>query len=183
VKVEHGPFEGVLRVELDVYRDRRGFFVERFNEAAFKRHGVPSSFCQDNHSHSVPRTLRGLHFQTNPSQGKLVGVIRGHIWDVIVDLRPESPTFGQHAVAELTGDGGHLLWIPGGFAHGFCVIGDAPAEVLYKVDTPYEPSAERGILWSDPDLAIQWPVTNPIVSAKDQQLPTFARYSEAPLRR
>jgi dTDP-4-dehydrorhamnose 3,5-epimerase len=180
VNVEPGPLAGVLRIQLKVYRDHRGFFLERFNDAAFRRHGIPSSYCQDNHSHSVPRTLRGLHFQTHPPQGKLVGVMCGHIWDVIVDLRTESPTFGQHASTELKGDDGQLLWIPPGFAHGFCVVGDRPADVLYKVDTPYEPSTEGGVLWCDPDLAIKWPVQDPILSAKDQQLPTFARYRQAP---
>lgn len=179
--VEHGPLRGVLRVQLTVYRDNRGFFIERFNEATFRRQGLPASYCQDNHSHSIARTLRGLHYQTNPPQGKLVGVVRGHIWDVIVDLRSQSPTFGQHAATELRGDDGQLLWIPGGFAHGFCVVGDGPAEVLYKVDSPYDSSKEGGILWSDPDLAIEWPIADPIISPKDRQLPTFAQYRDAPL--
>jgi dTDP-4-dehydrorhamnose 3,5-epimerase len=180
MKVERGRLDGVLRIQLNVHRDRRGFFVERFNAAAFTCHGLPSSYCQDNHSHSVPRTLRGLHFQTNPPQGKLIGVISGEIWDVIVDLRPQSPTFGQHASTELKGDDGRLLWVPSGFAHGFCVVGDAPAEVVYKVDAPYEPAAEGGILWCDPDLGIKWPVQDPILSVKDQQLPTFEMYRQLP---
>jgi dTDP-4-dehydrorhamnose 3,5-epimerase len=180
VKVERGAFDGLLLVTLDVYRDHRGFFVERYNEATFRQHRIPTSFCQDNHSHSVPGTLRGLHYQTSPPQGKLVGVVRGRIWDVVVDLRPQSSTYGQHLATELSGEGGQLLWIPAGFAHGFCVLGDEPAEVLYKVDAPYDPAGEGGILWSDPDLAIAWPTPDPIVSAKDRQLASFAQYREAP---
>jgi dTDP-4-dehydrorhamnose 3,5-epimerase len=180
VKVERGPLDGLLVVKLDVYRDERGFFVERYNEATFRQHGIPTSYCQDNHSHSIPGTLRGLHFQRHPAQGKLVGVVHGRILDVAVDLRPQSLTFGQHLATELTGEGGQLLWIPAGFAHGFCVLGDSPAEVLYKVDAPYDPAGEGGILWSDPDLAIDWPTRNPIVSFKDQQLASFARYRQAP---
>src|SRR4051812_37518109 len=178
MKVEPGQFKGVLIVKLDVYRDARGFFIERYNESTFREHGIPTTYCQDNHSHSVPGTLRGLHYQSDPPQGKLVGVVSGRVWDVVVDIRPDSPTFGEHMATELTGDNGTLLWVPAGFAHGFCVIGRGPAEVLYKVDAPYDRSSEGGLLWSDLDLAIKWPVDDPILSTRDQQLPTFAEYTQ-----
>jgi dTDP-4-dehydrorhamnose 3,5-epimerase len=174
VNVIRERLAGLLTVELDCFADNRGFFVERFSERRFAEAGLPTSFCQDNHSRSAPGVVRGLHFQTDPAQGKLVGVVRGRIWDVVVDIRPDSPTFGEHLGAELSDVNSRLLWIPAGFAHGFCVIGDEPADVLYKVDNPYLSASESGILWSDPDLGIDWPVLDPIVSARDRQLPSFA---------
>jgi dTDP-4-dehydrorhamnose 3,5-epimerase len=117
--------------------------------------------------------LRGLHFQVNPAQGKLVSVIRGRVWDVAVDIRLDSPTFGKHFGAELSDENGLAMWIPPGFAHGFCVLGDEPADLLYKVDSPYTPSGERGLYWADPELAIRWPVSDPIVSVRDGQLGSF----------
>lgn len=165
-------------VELDIYGDARGFFVERFHIEAF-RPQIPARFVQDNHSRSSPGVLRGLHFQYSPAQGKLVGVVRGAIWDVAVDIRPDSPTFGRSVGLELTDMNGRLLWIPGGFAHGFCVLGDEPADVLYKVDAAYNPRGEGGIRWDDPELAVPWPVTSPLVSNRDQTLPSFAEYREA----
>jgi dTDP-4-dehydrorhamnose 3,5-epimerase len=179
VKVESLDLSGLLLIQLDVHVDARGFFVERYNRSRFAEMGLPS-FFQDNHSRSVPRTIRGLHYQVRPAQGKLVGAIRGRIWDVVVDIRPQSPTYGQTLGLELNDSNGHLLWVPPGFAHGFCVIGSEPADVLYKVDSAYEPSSEGGILWSDPDLAIPWPVSDAIVSNKDRLLPTFEHYRAAP---
>jgi dTDP-4-dehydrorhamnose 3,5-epimerase len=183
MKVVRERIPGVVTVELDTYSDDRGFFLERYSERAFREAGLPAAFCQDNHSRSKPGVVRGLHFQTDPAQGKLVGVVRGRIWDVVVDIRPDSPTFGSHLSAELTGDSGRLLWIPPGLAHGFCVLGDEPADVLYKTDQPYNRASEGGILWSDPDLGIDWPVRDPIVSERDRQLPTFAEYRERPSAR
>jgi dTDP-4-dehydrorhamnose 3,5-epimerase len=168
--------DGVMTIELQQFADDRGFFIERFNERRFLEAGLPATFCQDNHSRSVPGVIRGLHFQTNPAQGKLVGVIRGRIWDVLVDIRPHSPTFGEHLATELNDSNGRLLWIPPGLAHGFCVLGDEPADVLYKVDQPYNRETEGGILWCDEELAIPWPVRNPIVSDRDRRLPSFAEY-------
>lgn len=168
--------DGLVLVELKVYPDARGFFVERFQADRFREAGLPHQFVQDNHSRSVPGVLRGLHFQVNPTQGKLVGAIRGRIWDVAVDIRPDSQTYGKHFGVELSDDNGKLLWIPGGFAHGFCVLGDQPADVLYKVDGAYNPQGEGGILWDDPEVAVPWPVSNPIVSARDQKLDTFAQH-------
>jgi dTDP-4-dehydrorhamnose 3,5-epimerase len=181
VKVSDLPLAGLKLIELDVHADARGFFIERYNETSFSLNGLPVRFVQDNHSRSAPQTLRGLHYQVRPAQGKLVGVVRGAIMDVVVDIRPQSPTYGRHLSIPLDDDDGRLLWIPPGFAHGFCVIGAEPADVLYKVDRPYERSSEGGILWSDPELAIDWPVKNPTVSARDEKLPPFREYRQNPV--
>jgi dTDP-4-dehydrorhamnose 3,5-epimerase len=174
VKATPLDVKGLLLIELPMWRDERGFFVERFHATGFQALGLPAAFVQDNHSRSLPGVLRGLHYQNGPPQGKLVGVTRGRIWDVSVDIRPDSPTFGRSVGIELSDENGRLLWIPGGFAHGFCVLGQEPADVLYKVDTPYNPAREGGIFWGDADLAIQWPVDRPIVSARDEALPAFS---------
>ena len=180
MKVAREHLSGVMTVELQRFVDDRGFFVERYNERRFRDAGLPAAFCQDNHSRSAPGVIRGLHFQTDPPQGKLVGVVRGRIWDVVVDIRPASPTYGSHLATELNDTDGRLLWIPAGFAHGFCVLGDDAADVIYKVDNPYNHLTEGGILWSDPDLAIAWPITQPIVSERDRRLQTFAEYRDHP---
>ena len=172
--------DGLALIELVTYRDSRGFFVERFQLERFWNHGLPTNFVQDNHSRSGPGVLRGLHYQYDPPQGKLVGVMRGSIWDAVVDIRSASPTFGEVYGIELSDVNGRLLWVPPGFAHGFCVLGDEPADVLYKVDAVYNASGERGIFWADPELAIQWPVSHPIVSTRDNDLPRFAEYRANP---
>lgn len=166
---------GLKIIELKVHRDDRGFFVERFREDWREKYGLPH-FVQDNHSLSKPGVIRGLHYQTQPfAQGKLVGCLRGRIWDVAVDLRKDSATFGQWEAFELSADNGQLLWIPAGFAHGFCVLGSEPADVMYKVDAPYSAANDAGIRFDDPTLKIQWPLDQmpcpPIVSAKDRALP------------
>jgi dTDP-4-dehydrorhamnose 3,5-epimerase len=176
MKVTRLEIGGLRLIELDVHGDERGFFVERFNLERFRAEGLPVDFVQDNHSRSRPGVVRGLHYQHTPTQGKLVGVTRGRIFDVAVDIRPDSPTYGQTASGELSDMNGRLLWVPHGFAHGFCVLGDTPADLLYKVNAPYSPDGEGGILWNDPELAIAWPVENPIVSARDQTMPTFAEH-------
>lgn len=167
---------GLLLIEVKIRRDERGFFVERFQLAEFEARGLPTTFVQDNHSRSMPGVLRGLHYQNAPPQGKLVGVVRGRIWDVVVDIRPESPTFGQHVGIELSDMNGRLLWVPPRFAHGFCVLGDEPADIVYKVDAPYNPATEAGLYWGDADLSIPWPIERPTVSGRDQQLPSFAKF-------
>ncbi len=174
--------EGLLLIELVIHADPRGFFAERFQLARFRENGLPTNFVQDNHSRSSPGTLRGLHYQHSPPQGKLVGVTRGRIWDVAVDIRPNSPTYGRSLGMELSDMNGRLLWVPPGFAHGFCVLGDEPADVLYKVDALYDPEGEGGIFWANSELSISWPITRPIVSAKDQKLPSFAEYRANPVR-
>jgi dTDP-4-dehydrorhamnose 3,5-epimerase len=174
MKVLPLEIKGLVLVALKVHGDERGFFVERFHNERYRDNGLPTHFAQDNHSRSAPGVLRGLHYQLGPTQGKLVGVIRGKIWDVAVDIRPDSPTYGQHFGVELSDMNGRLLWIPAGFAHGFCVLGDESADVLYKVDAPYNPAGEGGIFWNDPELAVPWPVINPTVSKRDQGLVSFA---------
>ena len=176
MKVTRLELDGLLLIELDVHGDERGFFIERFNLERFRAAGLPTDFVQDNHSRSRPGVIRGLHYQHTPAQGKLVGVTWGRIFDVVLDIRPDSPTYGQTRSTELSDMDGRLLWVPRGFAHGFCVLDDTPADLLYKVDSPYSPDGESGILWNDPELAIAWPAHNPIVSARDQTMPTFAQH-------
>lgn len=179
MKTHDLPLQGLKLIELQLHRDSRGFFVERFQEERFHAAGLPYRFMQDNHSRSAPRVLRGLHFQSRPAQGKLVGVVHGRIWDVVVDIRPDSKTFGKHYGIELSDQNGLLLWIPPGFAHGFCVVGDEPADLLYKVDAVYDPRGEGGIRWDDPDLGIAWPVQRPTVSDRDQKLISFRDFASS----
>lgn len=182
MKVTRFDIEGLVLIDLDARRDERGFFVERFSEQRFRDNALPVEFVQDNHSRSAPGVLRGLHFQHDPPQGKLIGVARGRIWDVVVDIRSDSRTYGNTASFELADLRPQLLWVPPGFAHGFCVLGDEPADVLYKVDVCYNAAGEGGILWDDPDLAIRWPLPNPVVSSRDQRLPSFAAYRSHPVK-
>jgi len=176
MKVTRLAIEDVLLIDLDVFQDERGFFVARFQAEQFREYGLPAEFVQDNHSRSMPGVVRALHLQHTPAQGKLVGVIRGRIWDVAVDVRPGSPTFGQHVYAELSDANGRLIWIPAGFLHGFCVVGDEPADVLYKVDVPYNPRGESGVIWNDRELAVPWPVQPTIISTRDQEMGDFASF-------
>lgn len=182
MQVSDCPIPGLKLVKLALHGDGRGFFVERFHEARFAEAGLPTHFLQDNHSRSAPGILRGLHYQYDRPMGKLVGVVRGAIWDVALDVRPGSPTFGKHYAVELTAENGLLLWMPAGFAHGFCAIGDEPADVCYKVDAFYNPQGEGGIRYDDPDLAIDWPVKNPTLSARDAVLGSWRDYCAAPPR-
>lgn len=168
-------------IELNIWKDNRGFFVERFNEKSFADLGIPTKFVQDNFSYSIPNVIRGLHYQNNPAQAKLVGCVRGRIWDVAVDIRRDSATFGQYFATELSGENGKLLYIPAGFAHGFCVLGDEPADVAYKVDGFYSKEGDGGIAFDDPDLNIDWPIKNPIVSDKDKSLQSFKEYQKNPI--
>jgi dTDP-4-dehydrorhamnose 3,5-epimerase len=164
----------VKRITLDMFRDARGFFCERYSAPKLAALGFHEDFVQDNHSRSLPGVLRGLHLQHTPVQGKLVGVARGHIWDVAVDVRPHSPTFGTYVAEELSGDNGVMLWIPPGFAHGFCVLGNEEAEVIYKTTSPFAAEGEAGIRFDDAQLNIPWPIDAPLLSPRDTQLPTLA---------
>lgn len=163
------PIPDVVLIEPKVFADTRGFFYESFNERTFRDQvGVEVSFVQDNHSSSGPRVLRGLHYQIQQAQGKLVRAIAGVIFDVAVDIRQSSPTFGQWVGYELSGENKRQLWVPGGFAHGFLVLSDG-AEVLYKTTEYYAPQFDRCIVWNDPQLAIAWPLAGePILSEKDR---------------
>ena len=169
-------------IQLKIYHDERGFFVERFNHKTFADLGLPTQYWQDNHSFSQPNVIRGLHYQQNPSQAKLVSCISGSILDVAVDIRKNSPTFGKHFAIKLHEKDGTMLYIPDGFAHGFCVLGKQPANVFYKVTNQYSPSGDGGIYFNDPTLNISWPIDNPdqpIVSQKDLSLPTFLEYQNS----
>lgn len=180
MKVTQVELEGLCVVELKIFGDSRGFFVERFNQKNYEAAGLPRNFVQDNHSRSAPKVLRGLHYQVEPAQGKLVGVARGSIWDIAVDIRKNSPTFGKSFGIELSDMNGRLLWVPPGFAHGFCVLGEEPADVFYKVTEFYSPQTEGGILWDDPELNIKWPISQPVISKRDQELVSFAEYCKNP---
>ena len=180
MKLRECPIEGLKVIELAVHGDARGFFVERYHRQKLADLGLDVDFVQDNHSRSAPNILRGLHYQHTPPQGKLVGVTRGAVWDVAVDIRPNSPTFGQYHGVELTGENGVLFWIPAGFAHGFCVLGDEPADMLYKVSGLYSQAGEGGIRYDDPELALDWPIKQPLVSARDEGLMSFAEYKANP---
>ena len=176
------PLAGLKLIELKLFHDDRGFFTESYQEARFAKLGLDVRFVQDNCSRSKPGVIRGLHYQANPNQGKLVGVIRGRIWDVVVDIRASSTTFGKWFGIELNDQDGKLLWVPPGFAHGFCVLGSEDASVMYKVDSFYSPTGEGGIRFDDSELAISWPNgSQAIVSGKDRILPSFAEYSRNPV--
>ena len=169
MKILPAKIPDVLIIEPQVFQDDRGFFFESYNHKAFsEKTEITANFVQDNHSFSKQNVLRGLHYQIAQPQGKLVRAIAGIILDVAVDIRKNSPSFGESVSCILSADNKHQLWIPVGFAHGFVVLSEA-AEVLYKTTDYYAPQHERCILWNDPDLAIDWSVTNPpIVSAKDR---------------
>jgi dTDP-4-dehydrorhamnose 3,5-epimerase len=158
-------------VQAQSFEDSRGFFLETYRASEFAAHGIPARFVQDNLSHSVYGVLRGLHYQKRPkAQGKLVMVLRGQIFDVAVDIRQGSPTFGQWAGVTLSADRFGMIYVPAGFAHGFCVLSQE-ADVLYKVTEEYAPELDRGIVWNDPAIGIRWPVADPVLSKKDAQLP------------
>jgi len=159
----------VFILEPRVFGDERGFFLESYNEKVFADLGIPFHFVQDNHSRSIRNVLRGLHYQIQQAQGKLVRVVEGEILDVAVDMRRSSANFGKSVTATLSGENKRMLWIPAGFAHGFRVVSPV-AHVLYKASDYYAPEHERTLLWSDPDLGIDWNLEgDPIVSAKDQR--------------
>jgi dTDP-4-dehydrorhamnose 3,5-epimerase len=161
------PLEGLFQIDPDVFRDARGKFVEIFRASRYDAVGIDKPFVQDNFSWSVRGTLRGLHYQLARPQGKLVTVVKGAVYDVAVDIRRGSPTFGQWYGVELSDTNMRQLYVPPGFAHGFCVLSEE-AGFLYKCTEVYSPGDERGILWNDPALAITWPVNTPLLSVKDQ---------------
>ncbi len=166
--------EGVLLIEPHVFGDNRGFFLETYNREKYEEAGIKHTFVQDNHSHSMRGTLRGLHYQLRHPQGKLVWVICGAIFDVAVDIRRGSRTFGKWLGIHLSAEDHRQVFIPGGFAHGFCVLSEQ-ADVIYKCTDVYTPGDEYGIRWDDPDLAIDWPVQNPILSQKDKAHPFLSQ--------
>ena len=179
MKVSPTGHPEVLLIEPDVFRDTRGFFMETFHAEKFRQQGLPVSFVQDNHSRSTRGVLRGLHYQLEHPQGKLIGIATGTVFDVAVDIRKGSPHFGKWASAVLSEDNNHQLYIPPGFAHGFCVMSEQ-ADFLYKCTDLYTPGDEYGIAWDDPDIGIDWPELDYILSDKDLRNPGL-RDSEAQL--
>ena len=168
MKISHSKLKGCVIIEPRVFGDDRGFFLETFQAVRYKQEaGIDLPFVQDNHSRSARGVLRGLHFQKTKPQGKLVRVVRGEVYDVAVDIRKGSATFGEWEGVILSEDNKKQFWVPPGFAHGFVVLSDT-ADFEYKCTDYYDPSDEGSILWSDPDLDIPWPIANPVLSAKDE---------------
>jgi dTDP-4-dehydrorhamnose 3,5-epimerase len=165
--------DGLVLLTPTKHGDERGFFMETFRADSWAAQGVATDFVQDNHSRSRRGTVRGMHFQTSPGQGKLVRVARGRVLDVVVDIRPDSPTFGQWEAFELDDENAHQLWIPVGFAHGFCVLSDV-ADFVYKCTSYYDPASESGFSFADPDVGIEWPEGELIYSERDRNAPRLA---------
>ena len=166
MNVRNTSLPEVLVIEPRIFRDDRGFFIETFSAPKLEGSGIPAEFVQDNHSRSSRGVLRGLHYQLDHPQGKLVHVTRGKIFDVAVDIRRGSPTFGKWFGTELDDENLMSMWIPGGFAHGFCTLSDV-ADVTYKCTAAYDAADDRGIAWNDPTIQIDWPIEQPLISAKD----------------
>ncbi len=177
MNVVAAPLAGVLVLQPLVFEDVRGFFMETFQAARYEALGIATTFAQDNLSRSLRGTVRGLHFQQPHPQGKLVQTVRGTVFDVVVDVRRRSPTFRQWFGVELSEENRRQLWIPPGYAHGFCALSDL-ADVAYKCTTAYVAAANQAILWNDPDIGIAWPVRDPILSPKDLAAP---RLRDAPV--
>ncbi len=166
MKVEKTKLDGVLVIKPETFEDTRGFFLESFNKDRYREAGINFDFVQDNHSRSTRGVLRGLHYQKTKPQGKLVRVVRGEVFDVAVDIRNGSKTFGQWEAIMLSEDNKTQFWVPPGFAHGFVVLSET-ADFEYKCTDYYDSSDENSLLWNDPDLDIDWPIKNPILSRKD----------------
>jgi dTDP-4-dehydrorhamnose 3,5-epimerase len=173
VRVVPTDLPGVVVIEPDVHRDGRGFFLETYHADRYREHGIAGPFVQDNHSRSTAGTLRGLHLQLKRPQGKLIRVIEGEIYDVAVDVRRGSPSFGRWVGVTLTADDFRQVYVPPGFAHGFCVVSDV-AQVEYKCTDLYDPASEIGVAWNDPGLGIVWPVREPLLSARDSRHPVLS---------
>ena len=172
MKVIETKLPGVLIIEPKVFGDARGFFKETFQSQRYREAGIEHDFVQDNYSRSQKGVLRGLHFQITKPQGKLVSCSQGAVFDVAVDVDPASATFGQYVGIELTEDNHRQFWVPPCYAHGFCVLTDT-ADFQYKCTDYYDPSDEGGVIWNDPDVAIDWPIDEPLLSGKDAKLPSL----------
>ncbi len=170
MKVHKTEIDGACLIDLDVFGDKRGFFLESYEKKRYVDHGINVEFVQDNRSYSGKGVLRGLHYQVEHPIGQLIYVIRGRVFDVGVDLRRESPTFGKHVAYTLSADKPQQLYLPPGVAHGFCTLAEEN-EILYKCSEYYYPDDEAGILWSDPDIGIDWPVSNLLVKGRDAEYP------------
>jgi dTDP-4-dehydrorhamnose 3,5-epimerase len=178
MKIQPTELQGVVAIEPQIFSDVRGYFLETFNAKDFAEAGISEQFVQDNQSHSNRGVLRGLHYQQEQAQGKLIRVLLGEIFDVVVDLRPESSTYGKWSGINLSAREQKTIWIPKGFAHGFYTLSET-ADVAYKVTEFYAPQDERVILWNDPDLAIRWPLREePILSEKDKAGHSFREFGK-----
>lgn len=166
------PIKELILIKPKRFDDERGFFMERYRHERYVEAGIDASFVQDNEVFSKKNVLRGLHYQQTPGQAKLISVLRGKIWDVAVDIRPSSPTFGCWEGVELSEENGLQFYIPVGFAHGYCVLSD-DAFVTYKMSAPYDPKEERTISWNDPTLAVRWPIQEPLLSERDRMGVSF----------
>ncbi len=175
-RIETG-LEGLALIEPQVFGDERGFFVETYSQDAWRELGVDVDFVQHNHSRSSAGTLRGLHFQTSPGQAKLLRCPRGRIFDVAVDLRRDSPTYGKWEGYVLDDEKHHQLFVPVGFAHGFCVLSEV-ADVTYLVSSVYNPETEAGIRWNDPEVGVEWPVADPLLSQRDIEAPALSEVAD-----
>ena len=174
MKVIETKLRGVLIIQPKVFGDHRGFFKETYQTERYQEAGISLPFVQDNHSRSAKGVLRGLHLQKSRPQGKLVSCSRGAVYDVAVDVDPRSATFGEYVGIELTEDNHTQFWIPPGYAHGFCVLSEV-ADFQYKCTDLYFPEDEGGLLWNDPEVGVEWPISNPQLSEKDTKLPTLAQ--------
>lgn len=173
MNVTETKLAGVLIIEPKVFGDSRGFFKETYQSERYREAGIEHTFVQDNYSRSQKGVLRGLHFQITKPQGKLVSCSKGAVFDVALDIDPESTTYGQYVGVELTEENHKQLWVPPGYAHGFCVLSET-ADFQYKCTDYYDPSDEGGVIWNDPDVVIEWPIAHPSLSSKDGLLPTLA---------
>jgi dTDP-4-dehydrorhamnose 3,5-epimerase len=173
MKVERLALDGLLLIRPSVFRDERGYFFESHSQSRYADAGLTATFVQDNVSYSIKNTLRGLHFQIPKAQGKLVSCLQGAVFDVVVDIRAKSPTFAQWCGVTLTAESGEQLWVPPGFAHGFCVLSDH-ALFHYKCTDYYDKTSERAVAWNDTNIGIRWPTMAPLLSAKDAAAPTLA---------
>ena len=176
MKITQTQLPGVSLIQPEIHGDARGFFTETYQSQRYREGGIDATFVQDNLSRSERGVLRGLHFQVEKPQGKLVSCPRGSVFDVAVDVDPSSSTFKQYVAVELNEENHLQMWIPPGYAHGFCVLSEV-ADLHYKCTEFYQPSLERGVFWNDPDIGIRWPVTSPTLSAKDGALPRLAELS------
>jgi dTDP-4-dehydrorhamnose 3,5-epimerase len=178
MKIESRHLDDVVVLEPKVWEDERGFFLESFRADLFEELGLPTRWLQDNHSRSSKRVLRGLHFQSEPSMSKLMRVTLGTAWLVAVDIRRDSPTFGQWYGREVSAENKLHIWAPPDFARGFCVLSDH-AEIQYKCTAIYNPSGEGAIRWDDPQIGIDWPIKDPILSTRDSSAPSLAEWVES----
>lgn len=176
MRVHETKIPGMVLIDLDVFKDSRGSFLESYQKERYKEHGIDVPFVQDNHSHSTKNVLRGMHYQINQPQGHLVYVVKGEVFDVGVDLRRDLPTFGQWLGFRLSESRPQQLFLPAGVAHGFCTLSDT-ADILYKCTDYFDPEDEGGLLWNDPDLGIDWPVDQPIIHNRDSKFPVLKEIS------